>query len=542
MKANSFLQEVPPEIIERAKQILRKDGIITLQIKDNFIEASVKGNYLPFYQIKIKTDGEEIEGWYCDCPYDGEVCKHVVAVILKTFLGEETSKNIRKRKTKTELAEEILEKLSFEELKEFVREGIKYSREWRNALLARFAHYADLNTRTPEAKYNAIFRKLVSSYKKRSFIDYYATIELEREVDKLLFSAKNLIERGKLEEAYAIAKSVLSGWVKNLQNMDDSAGSTELVIDGVFEIFKSLYLQGKKDILDYLLKEGSKKDYHDFGIDYKIAYLLVEIIESQEEAQKLLTFVNKFEYGRDIKAKVLLKFFHEKYKEFVKSHITDFSVANFHIKELLNRKAYKEALVYVEEILSHLKGRNKAHFLEKKAIILEKLGKNSEALKIYHSFFTLDPSLNYLWKMKELASPEEWKEIKKEARKLLREVNLLKFFLKEREFSEWLKALEQEKKNIGKSSISFRDVVTMLKELPEEIAREAAWKLLEVSHLMLETYNPNRKLYREFITSIDPLKYYLGENTIKVFLEKVIALYPARKALKDEIQKYLRPQ
>ena len=34
------------------------------------------------YNVEISMDGNEIESWYCDCPYDGEICKHVVATLL----------------------------------------------------------------------------------------------------------------------------------------------------------------------------------------------------------------------------------------------------------------------------------------------------------------------------------------------------------------------------------------------------------------------------------------------------------------------------
>ncbi|WP_456370910.1 SWIM zinc finger family protein [Thermodesulfatator atlanticus] len=544
MKVNAFLKEVPSQIIERAKDILNKDDLLSFKVKDGIVKATVKGNYAPFYKVEVELKDQEIIDWYCSCPYNGSVCKHVVAVVLKAFnddfLSTEAKKATkkRKRKTKAELAEEILEKLSCEELREFVREGIRYSKEWRNALLARFAFYADPGGKTLEAKYNAIFRHLVSSYKKHGFIDYYATMELEREVGKLLLTAGKLINAGKLEEACAIAKSVLSGWVKNLQNMDDSAGSTGNVVSEVLEIFKLLYSGGKKEVMDYLLKEGKKKDYRDFDIHYEIADSMAEVIDSQEAAKKLLAFVDNLKYGETIKAKILLKFFPEKYEEFVNANITDFSLADFHLEELIKREDYKEALKFVERVLSS-KTPNKFHFFTKKAFILEKLGRKKEALKIYYSFFTTAPSLNFLWDMKKLASPDEWEKLKREAKNLLKGQELLTFLLKEGDFSAWLDTLKKEKERVGKFPDTFLNVVGMLEELPHEIAKEAAKTLLEVSHLMLETYNPNRRLYREFIRSIYPLKDYLGKETIKAHLEEVIQTYPPRHALKDEIQKYL---
>ena len=35
------------------------------------------------YTVEISLDGDEVEAWECDCPYDmGDICKHVVAVVI----------------------------------------------------------------------------------------------------------------------------------------------------------------------------------------------------------------------------------------------------------------------------------------------------------------------------------------------------------------------------------------------------------------------------------------------------------------------------
>lgn len=34
------------------------------------------------YNVEIFMDGNEIEFWYCDCLYDGEICKYVVVILL----------------------------------------------------------------------------------------------------------------------------------------------------------------------------------------------------------------------------------------------------------------------------------------------------------------------------------------------------------------------------------------------------------------------------------------------------------------------------
>lgn len=163
MKPEELLKLISEEILEKGRKIRRKGQILELQRKEDRIEALVKGSYHPYYEVKIKVKGQEIVDWECTCPYEGEVCKHATAVILEAFSLEDKDKKGKKRKSKIQLAEEIVDRLSFDELKQFVKDLLPYDLNLRNALLARFSFYADLGTKTLEAKYNALFRHLLSS-------------------------------------------------------------------------------------------------------------------------------------------------------------------------------------------------------------------------------------------------------------------------------------------------------------------------------------------------------------------------------------------
>ena len=177
MKPEEFWLEIPEIIRERGEEIQNKGGVLEVKKEKDGLRALVKGTHHPYYQVEIRLKGEELYDWGCTCPYDGEVCKHVAAVIRAVFLPGKSAKKSRKRKTKAEKAEEILAKLSAEELREFVRELVAREAGVRNALIARFFHYTDFGTRSLEAKYNALFRNLLQSYLNKGFLDYYATMD-----------------------------------------------------------------------------------------------------------------------------------------------------------------------------------------------------------------------------------------------------------------------------------------------------------------------------------------------------------------------------
>ena len=94
-------------------------------------------------------DGNEIESWYCDCPYDGEICKHVVAALLAI---RDNNKRVRRSafsKMRIVTKEEevvqpdvdIKQLLSFinpQELSKFISEYASTNSEFKIALLNYF--------------------------------------------------------------------------------------------------------------------------------------------------------------------------------------------------------------------------------------------------------------------------------------------------------------------------------------------------------------------------------------------------------------------
>ena len=73
---------VPLKIWERGMDYYHNGAVTDLKehFKDNWI-ATVEGS--DAYTVEVTLKGDEIESWDCDCPYDmGDICKHVVAVLL----------------------------------------------------------------------------------------------------------------------------------------------------------------------------------------------------------------------------------------------------------------------------------------------------------------------------------------------------------------------------------------------------------------------------------------------------------------------------
>ena len=72
------------------------------------------------YRVNIGLNGDELEEWECDCPYDGEFCKHVVATLLKIREKKEVMEGIDVVGGKSGDMEELLQQTDKAGLLNFV--------------------------------------------------------------------------------------------------------------------------------------------------------------------------------------------------------------------------------------------------------------------------------------------------------------------------------------------------------------------------------------------------------------------------------------
>ena len=70
-------------ILERGNEYYVFDKIVKFVKKDHWYHALVQGE--TEYVVDVLVRNDKIFDVYCDCPYfiQGELCKHIVAVLLK---------------------------------------------------------------------------------------------------------------------------------------------------------------------------------------------------------------------------------------------------------------------------------------------------------------------------------------------------------------------------------------------------------------------------------------------------------------------------
>ena len=105
MTLNDFENYVPCKIWARGEEYYECDAVKDLEETEpgEWI-ATVEGT--EDYEVEISLKGKKIIYWSCDCPYEGDICKHVVATVLairnnrsgqKRFLSAREAKLMEKQ-------------------------------------------------------------------------------------------------------------------------------------------------------------------------------------------------------------------------------------------------------------------------------------------------------------------------------------------------------------------------------------------------------------------------------------------------------------
>lgn len=314
---DNFESCVPYRILVRGEEYYETGAVSELE-EDSPGEwtATVEGT--ENYNVEISMDGKEIESWYCDCPYDGEICKHVIATLLAIRDNEKKVNRSAFSKMKVEVEEavvidetvDIQQLLSFvnlQELSQFIYEYATMHPEFKTALLNRFMA-KELSATSKEKDYRVEIQKVFNdSYynKKPRYHNRYDDFDCDWEtvfnrMDTFLEKADFFLNVGNIDTAIDIALQTLRSIGENyedelLYNNDlypydycEQAG--DLLIK-VIEHPKTTQKQ-KTAILQELGQLAKLSTYRDYDL-YDIDELLMQINLSIQPAEKALELIDK---------------------------------------------------------------------------------------------------------------------------------------------------------------------------------------------------------------------------------------------------------
>jgi uncharacterized Zn finger protein len=433
---NRFEQYIDETILKRGLQYFKKGHVHEPEeISPGVYEAIVEGT--EDYTLQLTLKNGIITEHVCDCPYDfGPVCKHVAAVIFylqqdelelnnktKRAKTNQTSKPA-KRKTVAEQVDELLEKATHDELKQFVREQALQNASFRNLFLSSFVQH---NSNESKELYVKQMKTILKAASERDgFIDWSASRLVGKAVDNLLESARKQIDNCNYRSAVFICTAVMEQMTEALQYADDSNGEIGGRVEVAYEMLYNIALEQsseeiRKLIIEYCFTSLEKQIYSGWDWHTDILRLAALLLKTEEETERIFKQIDKTqrsdyerEEAQSIKYDILLKTKGENAAEkYLEQNITNSKLRRKAIQKALEERNFEKAASLAEDGVSYdLKDRpGLAKEWYDWLLKIAQAQNDSEKIIEYARLLFIDnfrKEQDYYSIMKQQVKPEEW--------------------------------------------------------------------------------------------------------------------------------------
>lgn len=293
----NFDKWVGKTILQRGEQYYSNGAILNLEENGGNWTAEVEGSEVYSVTVSLKND-KEISEYFCDCPFDGDICKHLVAVFFAIREEIKERVHIPKKNTKKNPFEDLLTKINAEEYSNFIGHYALKNKDFKTAFEIFFADKDDQIDMGK--KYTDLIRKLIKKYTSRGFVDYRSSSGLANEVSRLLDKGYELAHKNNYMDAFAIATSVLREMMNVLTCCDDSNGSLSGTTFNAIELIgtiangEDIAFDMKEHIFGVLLIEINNSNYFDYGnMGYEMFSVFENLAIQLNKEKIFIDFIDK---------------------------------------------------------------------------------------------------------------------------------------------------------------------------------------------------------------------------------------------------------
>ena len=438
MKIN-FEKLFDEKILKRGYNYYLEDAVHDVTRNGNHYEGLVYGTEIYEVQIEIDDNGN-VEDMDCDCPYAEENnCKHMVALLY--YLENDGEIESKKAIRNTDNYDKILDKISENEIKEFVLEKIYENFDFQNEFRSHFVQYFE---KTPKKVYEKrIAQSIYQAIGRKGFIEYNETYKFSNAMYDYIQEANNLIKHNEYQAPFWIASLIL----EELPDLpiDDSDGTTSYVESECVEVIEKILEKCKndsviKEIFNWIIEsikndtlgdysDGIEKVLDEHFIEDKFVNERLKIIDEKiQELEQQEDHYSEYKLEELIKTKIALLYQLGMDKEAIKTikeniyyvpirrMLIDIERKNENIDKVekllkegmkiaLKRGHYGTVTYYIEELLSIYKEHNRKE--KYKNLVEETLFKYSRG------------SFKYYKKLKDLYTEEQWENLRDNIIKIL---------------------------------------------------------------------------------------------------------------------------
>lgn len=365
-----FEQYISETILQRGLSYFGKGHVQSIEeISPGLYESIVAGT--EDYTVRLTLENGTITEHICDCPYDyGPVCKHIAAVIFyvqQEELDLQQSSGKKKKaarnstqKTAARQVDDLLDGLSHNELKRYIKEQAMNDTSFRRELLLKYAHLNEDESKEFYAKQVKGILKKASG--RHGFIDWQSARMVGKAVHNLLDTAQKHYKNENYESAIFIACAVLEEMTKALEYADDSNADIGGSIDISYRLLTDIASvkineEIRKRLYDYAIKAYQRKIFSDWDWHLGMLWLASELFNTEEEADMIIVLLEepmRSDYeqqeAQTLKMEVFKKIKPEnEIDEFIEQNLSNYSLRTEAIRKAISKKDYKKAISYAND-------------------------------------------------------------------------------------------------------------------------------------------------------------------------------------------------
>lgn len=533
-----FEEYIDEPILKRGLSYFKKGFIHEpAEVRPGDFEAVVEES--EEYIVKLSIRNGVITEHSCDCPYDiGPVCKHVAAVIF--YLEQEElglTQNIKKgsakkakassskpskRKTIAQQVDDLLDKVTLDELTLFVREQAAKNAQFRDLLLASFAQYNPNESKALYAKQVKALIKVARDSGKYRLIDSSGAKYISKEISPMLSLAERYLSQGNHKSAFLICTAIMDELISALLCADDREGVLGNAIYAAYNTLSAIASEEpsediRKQILKYCFTSFDKRTFAGWDWHIGLLQLAACILDTEGEVEEIFKRINSIPESDEYEIKEVQKIKYcillekkgtEVAQKYLEQNIGNPSFRAQAIQDALDQKDYKKATALANDGIEQDSGypglvTNWYEWLLK----IAKSQKDNERIILYARHLLLNsnrPSQDYYQILKNTIPPEEWTDfvetIVQEAmeRKPYYGVDLVASIFVREEW--WSRLLDLVKKECSLDRLAKYEK-PLAKHYPNELADLYAERIIEYveSHVGRNYYRTACRYIRRMI-------------------------------------------
>lgn len=565
-----FFKKAPAGILQRGLDYYNDNAIVKCIQDGNHWKAKVQGNYGDYnVQIQLNKDDKPI-GYYCNCPYDEDICKHIIATLY--YIDNElnscdtqttTNENSSEGNTKFDF-NAIIDLLPEKEVRDILKTVTKSNISLQNQLELEYGKKSD----TIEiAKYQNKLRQILYGFlDDDDYLDESDSYGLSLAVYSLLEDAKTYQNKEFYFEAFSIFAATFMEIADFMERVDDSNGEISgIMVDCIENISEIHEINSNnkltREIFNWLKNEIESDRYQYFGQE-ELEDLLISISNQEDDinsvievADRKLKKLEKLENNKQVWSSEyeFTKLIRHKYHLLLKIHKTDIAqqliedyiyIKDFReikLNQLLGKKDFDAAIDLLYQGIEY--ENNKGHYGIKfhwqkellNVYILQKDTSNIQALSL--KLFKENPSyLEFYKHYKKTIPSSDW---------VLKRDNLIQFLTTKTKYgwtnqvssnlAEFLIAEKMWPELLAevKKSERIEDLMLYLKYLQDEFPAEII-SLLKKG-IFFHAKNTGRNIYQDLVKYLKVLAKINGGKEVAVQIKTdLLDTYKNRPAMKSE--------